>query len=84
MKVFEVTKEYPRCDSTEIVTERRYVTVDGDSILAVVAYFSDLCESTGETLIGVREILVIVQHIKNKTTVVDELTKLSQEMGEYE
>lgn len=63
MKVFQVTTE--RCEdyNKEILIEVQYVTHKEDTIQAVTEYFTERCEQYGEDLKGVREVLVILQHI---------------------
>ena len=63
MKVFEVTSEYCIGDSTEVTTERQYVTSEDNTLKSVVDYFTRHCYEYDKELIGVREVLTIVQHI---------------------
>jgi len=64
MKVFEVTTEHYSEDSKQISKQVQYVTTDKNTLKSVVDYFTKHCEQYEEDLIGVREIIVIVQHIK--------------------
>ena len=63
MKVFEVTADYCEGDSKEIITERQFVTSEDDTLKSVTDHFTIHCEQYEKDLKGVREILVIVQHI---------------------
>jgi len=64
MKVFEVTIEYCREDSNEIITERQYVTSEEDTLKSVTDYFTNHCYEYDKELKSVREVVTIVQHIK--------------------
>ena len=64
MKVFEVITEHCSDDAKEIRRQAQYVTAEDNSFKTVVDYFTTHCEQYEEDLIGVREIIVIVQHIK--------------------
>jgi len=66
MKVFEVTTEHCIGDSKEITTTRTYVTSGDNTLLSVTEYFTKHCFEYEKDLIGVREILVIVEHIPKK------------------
>ncbi len=68
MKVFEVIQEYYPRDSKEIITERLYVTSNDNTLESVVNHFTVECEQYGKELKGVREVLVIVQHIRNEVS----------------
>lgn len=63
MKVFEVTCEYCQGDSKEVITEQQYVTSEEGTLKSVTDYFTQHCFEYGKDLIGVREVLTIVQHI---------------------
>lgn len=63
MKVFEVKTEYCTDDSKEITTTLEYVTSEGDDLLAVVKYYIEHCEQYEKQLMGIREVLTIVNHI---------------------
>ena len=65
MKVFEVTCEYCQNDSKEMITELQYVTSADDTLLSVTEFFTKKCDEFGANLIGVRELLTIVQHIRS-------------------
>ena len=65
MKVFEVTCEYCESDSKEITTEVQYVTSELDTLKSVIDYFTNHCFEYEKHLLGVREVLTIVQHINN-------------------
>lgn len=65
MKVFEVITEFCRGDSKEIITEQQYVTSEKDTLKSVTDHFTKHCYEYAKDLKGVREILVIVQHIEN-------------------
>ena len=67
MKVFEVTSEYCEGDSKEIITERQFVTSEENTLKSVTDYFTKHCYEYEKDLRGVREILVIVQHIEKDT-----------------
>jgi len=63
MKVFEVTSE--RCnDKDEIITTVKYVTTEENTLLSVIEYFTIHCEEYEEDLKGIREVLVVIQHLK--------------------
>lgn len=63
MKVFEVRTEFCIGDSKEITAETQYVTSEANTLKSVVDHFTEHCEQYDKDLIGVREILTIVQHI---------------------
>ena len=63
MKVYEVTCEYCVGDSEETTTEVRYVTSEENTLKSVTDYFTKHCEEYEKDLLGVREVLTIVQHI---------------------
>lgn len=63
MKVFEVICEYCQGDSKEITTERQYVTSEEGTLKSVTDYFTQHCLEYDKDLLGVREVLTIVQHI---------------------
>ena len=65
MIVFEVIMEYCKSNSDEIITERQYVTSEENTIKSVTDYFTQHCFEYEKHLIGVREVLTIVQHIKD-------------------
>ena len=65
MKVYEVICEYCHGSGEEVITERQYVTSKDNTLKAVVDYFTEHCEQYEKDLIGVREVLTIVQHIEN-------------------
>lgn len=66
MKVFEVTTEALEKDSNKITTTRQYVTSETDELKEVVDYFTQHCEEYGKDLMGVREVLTIVQHVNRE------------------
>lgn len=63
MKVFEVTMEFCRGDSKEVITEAQYVTSEKNTLRDVVEHFTQHCFEYEKELKGVREVLTIVQHI---------------------
>jgi hypothetical protein len=65
MKVFEVVTEFCR-GNKEIEKEIQYVTSEDDNLLSVAEHFTQHCFEYDKELVSVREILTIVQHIKNK------------------
>jgi hypothetical protein len=65
MKVYEVTCEYSHGSGEEVITERQYVTSKDNTLKSVVDYFTEHCEQYEKELLGVREVLTIVQHIEN-------------------
>lgn len=65
MKVFEVVCEYCMKDSKEVTTERQYVTSEENTLKSVVDYFTKHCFEYEKDLIGVREVLTIVQNIND-------------------
>ena len=66
MNVFEVRTEYSRGDSTEIITEVQYVTSEADTLKSVFDHFDAHCANYEKTLLGVRQVLTIVQHLKKR------------------
>jgi ribosomal protein S15P/S13E len=64
MKVFEVITEYCEGDSKEITKTVQYVTSDKNNLKSIVDYFTSHCQQYEKDLIGVREVLTIVEHIK--------------------
>jgi hypothetical protein len=67
MKVFEVTTEHIKNDSKEIIPSVQYVTSEENTIKSVVDYFTNHCEQYEEDLKSVREVVVIVQHLKKES-----------------
>ena len=69
MKVFEVITEQHSIIGAGKPTMTQsiiYVTHECNSLLGVTEYFNKHCEEYEECLIGVRELLVIAQHIESK------------------
>lgn len=66
MKVFEVICQFCPDDSKEILTETEYVTSEENTLKSVVDYFTRHCYEYEKDLISVREVLTIVQHIKEQ------------------
>ena len=66
MKVFEVLTEYLEKDSDKIITERQYVTSFDESIATITQYFAKHCTEYEKELVGVRDVLTIVQHIREE------------------
>ena len=64
MKLFEVICELTDGDSKEIIKEVQYVTSEKDTLKSVTDHFTDHCFQYEKELKGVREVLSIVQHIK--------------------
>lgn len=64
MKVFEVTTEHCMNDSKEITKTISYVTSDEGTLKSIVNHYTQHCEEYEKDLIGVREVLTIVHHIK--------------------
>lgn len=64
MKLFEVTTEYTH--NKETIKSVEYVTSEANTIKSVVDYFAEHCYQYEKELIGVREVLVIVQHINKE------------------
>ncbi len=64
MKVFEVTSEYCKGDSKEVITEVKYVTSAENTLQSVTDYSTKHCHEYEKDLKGVREILTVVEHIK--------------------
>ena len=75
MKVFEVTTEHCEADSKEITTTVQYVTSEENTIMSVVDHFTRHCYEYEKDLKGVREVLVIVQHLSKPSSTFDEYTK---------
>lgn len=67
MKVFEVTTEHCEGDSKEIIKTVKYVTSKENTLKSVTDYFTSHCEQYEKDLMGVREVLVIVEHIDTNT-----------------
>lgn len=70
MKVFEVITEHYRellpdggSVSTEIMKTVQYVTSQKDTLKSVVDHFTIHCEQYEKFLIGVKEVLTLVEHI---------------------
>ena len=63
MKVFEVTCEYVGSDGKEIIKECQYVTSKENTLKSVADYFTEHCEQYEKDLLGVCEVLTIVQNI---------------------
>jgi len=63
MKVFEVITEHCEGDSKEITTTVQYVTTERDFLLDIVDHFTTHCEQYDKDLKGVREVLIITEHI---------------------
>jgi len=63
MKVFEVTTEHCEGGSNEIIKTVQYVTSTRNTLKSVTDYFTDHCEQYEKDLIGVREVLTIVENI---------------------
>ena len=66
MKVFEVIAEHTVDDNPEIIKTVQYVTSEDDTLKSVTDYFTRHCYEYEQDLKGVREVLVVVQHIKEK------------------
>lgn len=64
MKVFEVVTEYSEGDSKEVIKSAEYVTSRTNSMLNVVAYFTNHCNEYEKELISVREVLTVVQEME--------------------
>ena len=64
MKVFEVVTEYSEGDSKEVIKSAEYVTSRTNSMLNVVAYFTNHCKEYEKELISVREVLTVVQEME--------------------
>ena len=65
MKVFEVVTEHCVDDSKEILKSASYVTSEKNTLLSVTEYFTRHCEEYEKDLIGIREVLTIVEHIQD-------------------
>lgn len=64
MNVFEVITEHCEGDSKEITKTVQYVTSEKGTLKSVVDHFTRHCYEYEKDLIGVREVLTIVEHIK--------------------
>jgi hypothetical protein len=64
MKVFEVLCEYTKDDDPKVITERQYVTAYDNQLKTVVDHFTAHCEEYEKDLIGVKEVLTIVQQLE--------------------
>lgn len=65
MKVFEVLSERTDVQTQNVIQERKYVVAEENTLKAVVDYMTEECENYGSELKGVREIVTVVQTIKN-------------------
>lgn len=65
MKVFEVVTEHCKDESKEIVKTIQYVTSEKDTLLSVTEHFTRHCYEYEKELMGVREVLVITEHIND-------------------
>lgn len=63
MKVFEVITEYED-SSNKTIAEYQYVTAENNTLKSVVDYFTEHCYQYEKELKSVKEVLVIIQHIK--------------------
>ncbi len=63
MKVFEVTTEHCADESDKIIKTVLYVTSEKDTIKSVTDYYAKYCYEYEKDLVGVREVLTIVEHI---------------------
>ena len=63
MKVFEVICEYCQDGSEEMVTVQQYVTSEENTLKSIVDHFTRHCLEYEKNLVGVREVLTIVQHL---------------------
>jgi hypothetical protein len=64
MKVFEVITENTKEGTKEVTETRRFVTSEDNTLKSVADYFTEYCDESECDLLSVREILVIVEHIK--------------------
>ncbi len=64
MKVFEVTTEHCEGDSKEITKTVQYVTSSDNRLKSVVDYYTKRCNEYEKELIGVYEVLTIVEHLE--------------------
>ncbi len=64
MKVFEVTTELTENNETRQIIE--YVTSDDDKLCSVFNYYVDHCKQYELELVGIREVITIVNNIKVK------------------
>lgn len=63
MKVFEVITEHCEHDSTEILTTRRYITSQKDTLKSVSDHFTIHCQEYELDLKSVKEVLIITEHL---------------------
>ena len=63
MKVFEVITEHYSTDSTETTRTVQYVTSQEDTLKSVADYFTDHCEQYEKSLLCVKEVLTLTEHI---------------------
>ncbi len=64
MKVFEVTTEHCEGDSKEITRTVQYVTSSDNRLKSIVDYYTKHCKEYEKKLIGVCEVLTIVEHLE--------------------
>ena len=79
MKVFEVITEHCENDTDEIIKTVLYVTAESNSLMDVTDYFTRHCLEYEKDLIGVREVLTIVQHIKKPECSFEEYMKMYED-----
>jgi hypothetical protein len=71
MKVFEVITEHVPNDSTEITRTVQYVTSQEDTLKSVADYFTNHCEQYEKSLLCVKEVLVLTEHIIDDSQIPD-------------
>ncbi len=64
MKVFEVRTEHCEGGSKEIIQTVQFVTSGSNTLKSVVDYYTEQCAEYKKELVGVREMLTIVEHIE--------------------
>ena len=64
MRVFEVTTEHCEGNSYETLKTVQYVTSEMDTIKSVTDHFTIHCEEYEKELKGIREVLIITEHIE--------------------
>ena len=63
MKVFEVITEHCLGPDPEVIRTVQYVTSQADTLKSVADYFTDHCEQYEKSLLSVKEVLVLTEHI---------------------
>lgn len=63
MKVFEVITEHCLGPDPEVIRTVQYVTSQADTLKSVADYFTDHCVQYEKSLLCVKEVLTLTEHI---------------------